>query len=177
MRQYNFKGEKDMTKKSNRKFLSLILSMMLIVAMAFSMTACGDNNKETPNIQTDSGDEGSGNLGENHQASTDGETHVRVLGEGAAVFYFDVTNAVGEKYCFEIHTDKTVVGDALLELKLIAGEEGEFGLYVKEVNGITADYNADGTYWCFYINGEYAMTGVDATNIEDGATYSFKVEK
>ena len=78
---------------------------------------------------------------------------------------------------FEIHTDKTIVGEALLDLELIEGDMGDFGLYVKTVNGITADYDTDGTYWAFYVNGEYAMTGVDMTDIVDGDTYSFKVEK
>ena len=63
------------------------------------------------------------------------------------------------------------------ELNLIAGDESEYGLYVKQVNGITADYDVDQTYWAFYINGEMAMTGVDTTDVEAGATYSFKVEK
>ena len=40
-----------MQKKCNTKLLSLILSMMLIVAMAFHMTACGDNNQEKPNTR------------------------------------------------------------------------------------------------------------------------------
>ena len=52
----------------------------------------------------------------------------------------------------------------------------DYGLYVKEVNGITADYDVDGTYWAFYINDEYASTGVDSTNITEGDNYSFKVE-
>ena len=78
---------------------------------------------------------------------------------------------------FEIHTDKKTVGEALLEVKLIEGEDGPYGLYVKKVNGITADYDVDQTYWAFYINGEVAMTGVDVTDVEGGATYSFKVAK
>ena len=45
------------------------------------------------------------------------------------------------------------------------------------VNGITADYNVDGTYWAFYIDGEYAMTGVDVTDITAGSAYAMKVEK
>lgn len=45
------------------------------------------------------------------------------------------------------------------------------------VNGIIADYDVDKTYWAFYINGEYAMSGVDTTKIEEGAAYSLKVEK
>ena len=63
------------------------------------------------------------------------------------------------------------------ELELITGEQGEYGLYVKTVNGVTADYDKDGTYWAFYINGEYGMTGVDVTTITEGESYSLKVEK
>ena len=166
-----------MQKKCNKKLLSLILSTMLIVAMAFSMTACGDNNVETPNT------EGQSQVGGTEQDPQAGnvENNVQdektVLGEGAVVFDFVVVDKDGKETKFEIHTDKTTVGEALLEVKLIDGEDGPYGLYVKSVNGITADYDVDQTYWAFYINGEMAMTGVDKTNVEAGATYSFKVEK
>ena len=166
-----------MQKKCYKKLLSLILSTMLIVAMAFSMTACGGNDTEKPNT------EGQNVVGTENDAQDDvqGENgssaDENVLGEGATVFTFVVVDAEGNEKTFEIHTDKTTVGEALLELKLIDGEDGDYGLYVKSVNGITADYNVDGTYWAFYINGEMAMTGVDSTNIEAGATYSLKVEK
>ena len=53
----------------------------------------------------------------------------------------------------------------------------EIGEGSKTVNGMTADYDKDGVYWAFYIDGEYAMTGVDATNITDGAQYAFRMEK
>ena len=99
------------------------------------------------------------------------------LGEGEKAFLFTVVDKDGNETNFDIHTDKEVVGDALLELGLIAGEDGQYGLYVKTVNGIVADYDVDGTYWAFYINGEYAMSGVDTTPINEGETYSFKVEK
>ena len=69
------------------------------------------------------------------------------------------------------------MGEALLELGIVAGDDTEYGLYVKTVNGVTLDYDTDGAYWAFYINGEYAMTGVDATNIEAGAIYALKAEK
>ena len=39
------------------------------------------------------------------------------------------------------------------------------------------DYDTDGMYWAFYINGEYAQTGVDATGVEDGAVYAFRAGK
>lgn len=108
---------------------------------------------------------------------TDAQTDATVLGEGQTVFTFNVTDADGNETNFEIHTDKETVGDALLELDMIAGEDSEYGLYVKTVNGITADYDKDQTYWAFYVNGEYAQTGVDSTNVTAGDTYSFKVEK
>ena len=83
----------------------------------------------------------------------------------------------GKETKFEIHTDKTIVGEALLELGLIEGDMGDYGLYVKKVIGITAEYEVDGTYWAFYEGDDYAMTGVDLTEIKAGATYAFKVSK
>ena len=68
------------------------------------------------------------------------------------------------------------MGEALIEEELIAGEEGPYGLYVKTVNGITLDYDKDGKYWSFYVGEDYAITGVDQTEITDGAVYSFKAE-
>ncbi len=100
-----------------------------------------------------------------------------VLGEGETSFLFTVTDGDGNETAFEIHTDKTVVGEALQELGLIEGEESQYGLYVKKVNGITADYDTTGTYWAFYINGEMAPTGVDTTQITPDTEYSFVVSK
>ena len=167
-----------MQKKCNNKLLSLILSMMLIVAMAFNMTACGDNtNKENP-----TGTEGQSQAGDTQngadaqQGENGAQDGVTVLGEGATVFAFVVVDAEGNEKTFEIHTDKTTVGEALLEVELIAGENGDYGLYVKTVDGITLDYDKDGKYWAFYIDGEMAMAGVDSTQVTAGVTYSFKVE-
>lgn len=105
------------------------------------------------------------------------ESDVTVLGEGEKTFGFVVVDGEGLETTFEIHTDEETVGAALVALDLISGDESEYGLYVKVVNGITADYDVDQTYWAFYINDEYATTGVDATEVEDGATYKFAVSK
>ena len=94
-------------------------------------------------------------------------------GEGATSFYFTVKDADGTVTKFIIHTDKTTVGAALLELGLIAGDESDWGLYVTSVNGITADWDTEKAYWAFYIGEEYAQTGVDATEIVAGTTYTF----
>lgn len=91
-------------------------------------------------------------------------------------FQVVVTDPDGKETTFDYVSDKATVGEALLAEGLIAGEEGEYGLYVTTVNGITLDWDKDGKYWAFYIDGEYAATGVDATELTDGAVYSFKAE-
>lgn len=143
------------------KMKNLLLSVMLIAAMAFTMAGCGSKDQAA---------EGSSVISE-------AESQVTVLGEGSTKILFTVVDKEGNETGFEVHTDKETVGEALLEHDLIAGEEGAYGLYVKEVNGITADYDTDGTYWAFYVNGEYAATGVDTTPVTEGEAYAFKVEK
>lgn len=78
---------------------------------------------------------------------------------------------------FTINTDKTTLGEALFEYDLIEGEDGPYGLYIKTVNGITADYDIDQSYWSFYKNGEYMTTGVDGTEIADGEHYELVYTK
>ena len=95
------------------------------------------------------------------------------LGEGDKLFYFNVSFSDGETASYAIHTDAETVGEALVSLNLIAGDESEYGLYVKTVGDETLDCDADHMYWAFYENGEYAMTGVDATAVTEGATYAF----
>ena len=149
--------------KSNKRLVSWLLCMMLIVAMALTTVGCGT-------------DEQNGGQQATENASS-ADSNVTVLGEGKTQFSFTVVDKDGNATEFEIHTDKATVGEALLELNLIAGDEGEYGLYVKQVNGITADYDVDQTYWAFYVNDAYATAGVDATAVEAGAKYAFKVEK
>lgn len=175
-----------MRMKWSKKISSFILCMMLIVAMAFTTTGCnGAAAKEEPseteteaNVQAEgeANDETEPEVNDETESEASNQTEATVLGEGDTVFYVSVTDKEGAETDFEIYTDKETVGEALLDLGLIEGEEGDYGLYVKTVNGITADYDKDGVYWAFYINGEYASTGVDATPITEGEQYSFKVE-
>ncbi len=149
-----------MTKQSqSRKKLSFVLCMVLIAAMALFTTGCNDN----PSQET------------TQKVVTLEES--QVVGEGKTTFGFSVVDKDGTETCFEVHTDKEIVGEALMDCGLIEGEAGPYGLYVKAVNGIIADYDVDQTYWAFYVNGEYATSGVDTTVITEGETYSFKVEK
>ncbi|MBQ6065365.1 MAG: DUF4430 domain-containing protein [Clostridia bacterium] len=95
------------------------------------------------------------------------------LGEGSRQFYFTVTFADGTGKAYDIATDETTVGAALAALDLAQGEQTQYGLFVKTVCGVRADYDLDNAYWAFYIDGEYAMTGVDGADITDGGVYAF----
>lgn len=72
---------------------------------------------------------------------------------------------------------QTAAKDDPMNPAVPVADGAEIGEGSKTVNGMTADYDKDGVYWAFYIDGEYAMTGVDATNITDGAQYAFRMEK
>lgn len=156
-----------------KKPLSFILCIVLIAAIALFTTGCNDNTTETPENGTTQDAESISTAVPEEESS---EAEMQEIGKGEKEFIFTITDADGTETAFLVHTDKTTVGEALIELNLIAGEAGPYGLYVKTVNGVTYDYDADGKYWAFYVNGEYGMTGVDMTDITEDATYSFKAE-
>ena len=135
-----------------KRFLALFLSALMLL----SLVGCGGNAGQT-----------AGN-----KVIEDGAT----IGEGEKSFVTEVVDADGNTVKFTVQTNEKTVGEALQKLGVIDGEEGDYGLYIKTVNGITADYNKDGVYWAFYVDGEYAATGVDSTDIAAGSTYTFKVE-
>ena len=98
------------------------------------------------------------------------------VGSGANTVTLEVA-AEETTVTLTVKTDETMLGAALLAEGIIAGEEGPYGLYVKSVNGMTADYDVDGTYWALYIDGSYALTGVDTTPIEAGTVYKLSRDK
>lgn len=95
---------------------------------------------------------------------------------GEKEFTLTVTHSDSSEKTFTVKSEKQTVGEALLDEEIIAGSQGQYGLMVETVDGETVKYDDNGKYWAFYIDGEYAMSGVDTTNIEDGQTYAFKVE-
>ena len=103
-------------------------------------------------------------------------TEDMTFGEGGSTVKVEV-KAGDRSVVFTVNTDKTNLADALLEHDLISGEEGQYGLYVKVVNGITADYDVDASYWLLYIDGAYALSGVDSTDITAGSVYKLEYTK
>lgn len=92
-------------------------------------------------------------------------------------FTLEVVYEDGQTEELELTSTEKYVGAALTKEGIIEGEDGKYGMYIKSVNGAEADFNKTGTYWAFYIDGEYATTGVDKAEIKDGAKYTLKVEK
>ena len=139
------------------KIIKKIITLALAFALTLTLASCG---AEAPT-----------GLWENATYTENTE-----LGNGEKTVTVEV-KAEEKTVTFTIKTDKSTVGEALLENSLIEGEESQYGLYVKKVNGITADYDENGAYWAFYVNGEYAMSGVDTTEIEENAVYRLEYAK
>ena len=131
-------------------FLRTVTLLLLVLAAIFTLAACADVDK----------------TGAWNTAVYDKNTE---LGEGAKTITVKVV-ADGQELTFTIHTDKENLEDALVEHSLISGTEGAFGLYIKAVNGIIADYDTDKTYWAITKNGEDTL-GAKSTLIADGEQY------
>ena len=144
-------------KHTVKQIAKVTLTLLLALLSALALVSCNTVDAE--------------GLWENATYRRDKE-----FGKGEKTAVVEVAVA-DEMVTFTIHTDKDTVGAALAEHDLIAGEDSEFGLYVKTVNGITADYDIDQSYWAFYINGEMALTGVDSTPIVEGEIYRLAYKK
>lgn len=93
--------------------------------------------------------------------------------EGAKTVTVEVVHKDESKKEFVLHTDAENLHDALDEQKLIEGEDRGGFFMVLVVDGETADYDVDGSYWAMMQDGEWMMTGVDDTMIQDGDHYEF----
>ena len=90
----------------------------------------------------------------------------------------EVVGPDGSSKKHTVNTDSSKnLRQALEGAGLISGDEGPYGMYVKVVDGITADYNVDRSYWTLSKGGEMLMSGVDTTPIADGDHFEFAYTK
>lgn len=67
----------------------------------------------------------------------------------------------------------TLLSDALRDAGVISAEEAEAG-FVTTVNGVTADWDADGAWWCLTdANGEMTTVGIADIALQAGDSYAF----
>ena len=144
-----------------------ILSLLLVLAMLFSLASCslfGKNAEEDETSATEI-------LWQNAIYTED-----TTIGNGAKTVIVSVI-ALEKTVKITIKTDCDNFGDALLESGLAEGDDGAYGLYVKKVNGISADYDKDKAYWGFSIEGEPMPYGVSDAEISGGESYELVYTK
>ena len=130
-----------------KQIFSRVLLLLLAILTLCTLCACADVDK-TGDWET--------------------ATYVRntELGKGEKTVTVKVI-ADGQELTFTLHTDKENLEDALVEHNLIDGDAGAYGMYIKKVNGIVADYDTDKTYWAITKSGEMT-SGAKSTTVANG---------
>jgi hypothetical protein len=148
-------------------------AVLLIIALMFIMLAsCGTEAPVGETVQPTEppvvNDEQGNGAAQDNAESQSSQSETQEIGQGSTVFTLEVTDDTEAVTTWNVFTDEATVGAALYELGVIDNVD-----FFVEVNGLTADFDADEAWWAFYINGEMAMEGVGTTDIEPGVTYSF----
>ncbi len=166
-----------MTRKTIR-ILSLISILVLMAVTALGMVSCGKEDAQDAASQAvdsiiDDVSQAADSIIDDASQAADS-----IIDDAKEVTVkIEVTDDKGEVTSKEYTTKETTLRGVLEENKMIEGTESEYGLMITTVNGIVADYDADGAYWALYKNGEYMMVGADAEILEDGATYGLVYKK
>ena len=90
-----------------------------------------------------------------------------------------VVNSKAETTTYTLKTDAEYLRQAMDEAEGLtySGTEGAYGLMIDTVNGETADYSVDASYWSFNVNGEYCNYGIDQQPVNDGDAFSIVYTK
>ncbi len=136
----------------------IVIYAVLAMALCLSLTACGGKTEKA-------------DLWANATYTEDAE-----IGTGAKTVEVQVV-AEDKSVTLTVHTDQKTLESALTEHGLISGEQGAYGLYVKVVNGITADYDMDQSYWGLNKNGSSLQTGVSGAEISGGEHFELVYTK
>lgn len=158
------------------KRTSKALLMAFVCSFSLVLTACGSTDKETPSSANGSSVVGAAESGENSLWDSALYKEDAEVGEGAHSVFIEVK--IGERsVTLTVKSDKDNLADMLIENKIVEGDTSEYGLYIKKVNGVTADYDADGAYWGLNKGGEPTAVGASAITIKDGEHYELVYTK
>ncbi len=158
----------------NKKILSVVLALMMCLALTLSLCACQESETEKPQTQTEAVKVTEAVETQAIDPVWENATYLDDTTIGKGKTTVDIKVTAGDKsVVVTLKTDEKYLEDALLKESLIAGDESEYGLYIKTVNGIIADYDTDKTYWAIYKDSEYMMEGAGVTEIKSGQEYEF----
>ena len=161
-----------------KKLISAIASLTLAACL---LAACGSSASSAA-PESASSESVSSEVVSSEAASSDAVSSEAVSGaessEVAAEATFTVVDADGNSTEIALSiTEGEKLSDALAAAGVISEEEAAAG-FVTTVNGITADYNADGAWWCLTdAAGEMTTVGVADIELHNGDSYAFTYTK
>ena len=99
--------------------------------------------------------------------------------EGSKNITIEVVDSKGASTVYKLKTDAQFLRQAIEETEglEVIGTESDYGLMVSTVNGETADFSVDASYWGVYVNGEYCNYGIDTQPVEDGDAFQIIYSK
>ena len=156
-----------------KKLISAIASLTLAACL---LAACGSSASSAASESVSS------EAVSSEVVSSEAASSVAVSGEesseAAAEATFTVVDADGNSTEIALSiTEGEKLSDALAAAGVISEEEAAAG-FVTTVNGITADYNADGAWWCLTdAAGEMTTVGVADIELHNGDSYAFTYTK
>ncbi len=99
--------------------------------------------------------------------------------QGAKSITIEVVDNHGDSTMYDVRTDAEYLRQAMEEAQGLefSGSESEYGMMVDTVNGVTADWNVDQSYWGFFVNGEYCNYGIETQPVTDGDAFQIIYSK
>ena len=166
-----------------KKLISVIASLALAACL---LAACGNSASsaasESVSSEAVSSEVVSSEAVSSEAASSEAVSSEALSGEesseAAAEATFTVVDADGNSTEIALSiTEGEKLSDALVAAGVISKEEAAAG-FVTTVNGVTADYNADGAWWCLTdAAGEMTTVGVADIELHNGNSYAFTYTK
>ena len=146
-----------------KKLISVIASLALAACL---LAACGNSASSAASESVSS------------EAVSSEAVSGEESSEAAAEATFTVVDADGNSTEIALSiTEGEKLSDALVAAGVISKEEAAAG-FVTTVNGVTADYNADGAWWCLTdAAGEMTTVGVADIELHNGDSYAFTYTK
>ena len=93
--------------------------------------------------------------------------------EGIKEITIEVVDNEEKSTVYDVKTDAEYLIGAMEDAEGLTfnGSESQYGFTVSEINGITADFTVDSSYWAFYVNGEYCNYGISEQPVNDGDAF------
>ena len=91
--------------------------------------------------------------------------------EGTKEITVTIIHGDGREKVVSVETTAEYLSQVLLSEGLAEGTEGPYGLEIHTVDGETASWEENQSYWALYIGEEYATTGADGIVLTDGGEY------